>query len=213
MLRQMRNKTAFTLIELLVVIAIIALLAAILFPVFAAARAKARQIACVSNLRQLGYAFTMYAQDYDDFFPWAVDPTDKFTPQIWNSYPAYQAEIPNMPLIQTVLLPYVKDPEVYHCPSDTGYTVEDFTGIPLDATPTSYAKFGTSYNYRTEISFRHMSEDSLNTPSEANLLMDASGSWHGGSALNEMRYNTLFADDHVKIETRSQMNAIWNTPL
>src|ERR1700730_7629389 len=62
----MRANRGFTLIELLVVIAIIALLAAILFSVFAQARATARKAACVSNLKQIGLAFTMYAQDYDE---------------------------------------------------------------------------------------------------------------------------------------------------
>lgn len=65
------KKTAFTLIELLVVIAIIAILAAILFPVFAQARAKARQIACLSNQKQIGTAFMMYIQDYDETFPFS----------------------------------------------------------------------------------------------------------------------------------------------
>jgi prepilin-type N-terminal cleavage/methylation domain-containing protein/prepilin-type processing-associated H-X9-DG protein len=64
-----RNRRAFTLIELLVVIAIIAILAAILFPVFAQARARARAIACISNLKQLGTASMMYAQDYDETLP------------------------------------------------------------------------------------------------------------------------------------------------
>ena len=59
------RKRGFTLIELLVVIAIIAILAAILFPVFARAREKARQASCASNLKQYGLAFLMYAQDYD----------------------------------------------------------------------------------------------------------------------------------------------------
>jgi prepilin-type N-terminal cleavage/methylation domain-containing protein/prepilin-type processing-associated H-X9-DG protein len=64
----MRQRSGFTLIELLVVIAIIAILAAILFPVFAQARATARKAACVSNLKQIGLAFTLYAQDYDEQF-------------------------------------------------------------------------------------------------------------------------------------------------
>ena len=59
----------FTLIELLVVIAIIAILAAILFPVFAQARGKARQASCLSNLKQIGLATMMYAQDYDELYP------------------------------------------------------------------------------------------------------------------------------------------------
>jgi prepilin-type N-terminal cleavage/methylation domain-containing protein len=73
-------RSGFTLIELLVVIAIIAILAAILFPVFAQAREKARQATCLSNLRQVGLGFKMYVQDYDETFPpvnfsyWEVQP-------------------------------------------------------------------------------------------------------------------------------------------
>jgi prepilin-type N-terminal cleavage/methylation domain-containing protein len=63
------RRNGFTLIELLVVIAIIAILAAILFPVFAQAREKARQTQCLSNMRQMGLAVQMYLQDFDERFP------------------------------------------------------------------------------------------------------------------------------------------------
>ena len=79
---------AFTLVELLTVIAIIAVLAAILFPVFASARAKARQTACLSNLKQVGLAVQMYAQDYDGIFPYALDASDVQVTWIWAAQPA-----------------------------------------------------------------------------------------------------------------------------
>src|SRR5947199_9893970 len=84
--RDRTKPPGFTLIELLVVIAIIAILAAILFPVFAQAREKARQTTCLSNQKQLGTAMSMYLQDYDERFPnWktivpvTVEPTGKVT--------------------------------------------------------------------------------------------------------------------------------------
>ena len=68
------SRRGFTLIELLVVIAIIAILAAILFPVFAQAREKARQTQCLSNMKQIGVGLMMYAQDYDETLP--IQPLD-----------------------------------------------------------------------------------------------------------------------------------------
>jgi prepilin-type N-terminal cleavage/methylation domain-containing protein/prepilin-type processing-associated H-X9-DG protein len=72
-----RKQRGFTLIELLVVISIIAILASILFPVFAQAREKARAASCLSNARQIGLAFSMYVQDFDEVYPPAVDTVSK----------------------------------------------------------------------------------------------------------------------------------------
>lgn len=93
------NKRAFTLIELLVVIAIIAILAAILFPVFAQARAKARGIACLSNVKQIGTAMMMYVQDYDETTPSARGGG-------WEWW--------------TELMPYMKSVDLLMCPDRPG---------------------------------------------------------------------------------------------
>ena len=98
---------AFTLIELLVVIAIIAILAAILFPVFAQAREKARQTTCTSNLKQLGLAFTQYIQDYDERLP-ANDDGGCGTGSAGDGF-GWSGKI----------YPYVKSSGVYTCPDDT----------------------------------------------------------------------------------------------
>ncbi len=99
------KRRAFTLIELLVVIAIIAILAAILFPVFAKARERAKRTSCQSNLKQIGIAFRMYVDDHDGFLPSKYDPN--------------QANGVGGEKFRETMDPYVKSTEVWFCPSDS----------------------------------------------------------------------------------------------
>ncbi len=99
----MRSRKGFTLIELLVVIAIIAILAAILFPVFAKAREKARQITCLSNEKQIGLAIMQYVQDYDETYPPYYNHNGSDYVNFWD----------------ICIEPYIKSDGVFNCPSRT----------------------------------------------------------------------------------------------
>jgi prepilin-type N-terminal cleavage/methylation domain-containing protein/prepilin-type processing-associated H-X9-DG protein len=106
--RRSRSAQGFTLIELLVVIAIIAILAAILFPVFAQAREKARQISCLSNERQMSTAWLMYSQDYDELtIQWTVSGSSNSDAFVWDR----------------LLQAYQKNNDILRCPSSNGSAV------------------------------------------------------------------------------------------
>ena len=176
----MKNKlnSAFTLIELLVVIAIIAILAAILFPVFAQARAKARQAACLSNLKQIGMAALMYAQDYDGFILRTASGTTN---------PAIDKNVFGEPVPargfgeayywQTFWVPYVKNSGIFVCPGmGVDYkTAPRYTrttgGVPLREVWSGY-----SINYEGLCKSRNPNfisiMDALPKPAETFLVMD-----------------------------------------
>src|SRR5688572_21607664 len=127
---KMRTR-GFTLIELLVVIAIIAILAAILFPVFAQARERARQVGCLSNARQLSTALYIYAQDYDEnIVPASLRPADNSLPMIWSQ----------------IVQPYVKNEGIYLCPSATPRL------YPADWSTRNFGTLG--YNESTAVDLR-----------------------------------------------------------
>jgi prepilin-type N-terminal cleavage/methylation domain-containing protein len=125
------RRRAFTLIELLVVIAIIAILAAILFPVFAQAREKARQTSCISNVKQLSLGMLMYAQDNDGVLFHQNGRGFNFTGcanmctgnMCNNTNPLYDPEVAANPdrapqKLKAAVNPYIKNDGIFHCPSN-----------------------------------------------------------------------------------------------
>ncbi len=122
----MKCRHGFTLIELLVVIAIIAILAAILFPVFERARAKAQSASCQSQLKQIGLAFLMYAQDYDGLFP---EGDMLFRRADWpynlNEWDIHYDPCPGKSGWAFYIAPYVKTAAIFMCPSGPTHNQDD----------------------------------------------------------------------------------------
>jgi len=226
----MRDKHGFTLIELLVVIAIIAILAAILFPVFARAREKARQTSCLSNVRQLALAVDMYLTDYE-------------------AYPLHSHKELGNPgwRWMKMLLPYVKNEGIYACPSASRRAVDLNNSTQL---------YGWNYQYlgngRNPTGFGPallVSESQVETPAETVAIADSGGLaanlgtgtegaggysidpplpnplfgvYYGGAAASGRATvaprhnggaNLAFCDGHAKwlrIETLDADNRLWN---
>jgi len=112
-------RRAFTLVELLVVIAIIAILAAILFPVFAQAKAAAKRAACLSNLKQIGTAFALYLGDYDDRLPDRRDLKSSL-PGGYRPWTTWPPSDPRGGWAAVTLAPYTKNDQIWSCPGAEG---------------------------------------------------------------------------------------------
>ena len=209
----------FTLIELLVVIAIIAILAAILFPVFAKAREKARQISCVSNEKQIGLGFMQYVQDNDGNYPSITSQSS----QDGGCAPELAWVGANGGYV-TLIYPYIKNGGVFHCPSaESPFWVsgaaQGWCGTP-DPTYTAMlqqdAPNGVSYMYKKALAggpwfAGHPINDSeFSLPSQSIVVYEYA-SWHFNRnatiwatnaqvpAVNtQMALNCLFSDGHVK---------------
>ena len=146
-------KRGFTLIELLVVIAIIAILAAILFPVFAKAREKARQSSCNSNTRQIATAFLSYVQDYDEKWPLFCTNTGSATDYFWFSEVG----------------PYIKNTQIFQCPS---FSTKN-NPLSADANFSGGTANAISIGYAYNGNIANQSLGTLGSPSDIFLLWDA----------------------------------------
>ncbi len=139
-------KKAFTLIELLVVIAIIAILAAILFPVFAQAKAAAKKSVCLSNTKQIGTGILIYLNDSDDTYPTACNIGGSIQPDA--SVGKYY------PQLRTIVQPYVKNTDIWFCPMEKRPTAWETDGVEQALTNVGVADdptfkgAGSSYAYK-----------------------------------------------------------------
>lgn len=197
MLRSHRNgfirREGFTLIELLVVIAIIAILAAILFPVFAKAKEKARQTNCASNLKQQGIALFSYVEDFDGVLP--------NSPDIGAAAPS-PPDKPNPAQYWYKILSYAKSKRIFSCPSDYGY--------PANNLDNYWEYYGTSYQWRGSANgkpnLNELAIDEVKDASGTASLRDGLP-WHQAKSGNvsssfwgrpDNGANCLFLDGHVK---------------
>lgn len=214
-----RNRSAFTLIELLVVIAIIAILAAILFPVFAQAREKARQASCMSNLKQVGLAMIQYSQDYDEtLFPYFI--ADGCGVKRWDGFTDFCAGFPpTFRPEQGFLQPYMKNTQIQDCPTASGvipFEIDIPNGIPAW---TAYGVNGntTPYDDKAKI-YDGLPLASVQAPSETvymgdtvgfknnpvgalyrnNILSAPSGGGPSAHGRHNGMANLLWMDGHVK---------------
>jgi prepilin-type N-terminal cleavage/methylation domain-containing protein/prepilin-type processing-associated H-X9-DG protein len=192
-------RRGFTLIELLVVIAIIAILAAILFPVFAQARAKARQTVCMSNMRQIGLGVRMYLQDNDDvFFAYDQGGVGWTIPRsAWDEKQDF------------LLRPYLKSTGILNCPEEKvstisgqsvrfpQYAMNDLLNRPPDTVaPDGGSTVGPLTRSETAVETMTLLMWEHNNPAvHCETWSSSPGHWESA---HHKGFNGLFCDGHVK---------------
>ena len=199
-------KSGFTLIELLVVIAIIAILAAILFPVFAQAREKARQTACMSNLKQIGTAAYMYVQDYDERYPYSDVTLPNGSPGPLN--PAANTGFGlrvNHYKWEAWLMPYIKNTQIFFCPSRTRDEAAWATnGEIKNGYALNVAITGASNGASNRVSFLGGGIAGLQSPAETFLIQEL---W------NQVTYNYLLPNGSDAVLYPAALREDWTAYL
>jgi prepilin-type N-terminal cleavage/methylation domain-containing protein/prepilin-type processing-associated H-X9-DG protein len=187
------RRNGFTLVELLVVVAILAVLAGLLFPVLAQARARARQATCLSNVRQIGTAFALYAQDFDerlpDFHADLGSAANALHLPYWHDrFCCGLLLAPGQSSFVTLLVPYLRTSAVTFCPADTKKAPE--------------GRSVTSYEYKAWLA-RGRSLAEVPRPAGMALLWEQ-WAYHDGNNEHASEYdrrtamNILFVDGHAR---------------
>ncbi|MES2465136.1 MAG: DUF1559 domain-containing protein [Armatimonadota bacterium] len=176
-----KGRAAFTLIELLVVIAIIAILAAILFPVFAKAREKARQTSCLSNTKQMANAVAMFAQDHDEALPKGF-----YNDEEYSGGPSWG--MPADTGWDGAIYPYMKNVQILKCPSDS---VDRTYDPPNNPAHSLYQKGPIPTSYRYNISnqengiYNALAVSKLDSPAQAILIVEST------PGISDLNYNDV----------------------
>ncbi len=211
-----RLRKGFTLIELLVVIAIIAILAAILFPVFAQAREKARSAGCLSNMKQVGTAMILYADDYDDQPPSGQAYFEQWVPKgdtswYWTNqmggYNGFQCYCYGRYSYQ--LDPYVKNMRLFECPSAGQVKpagmgeITNETGFYIGS-PYMFHSIYMKQCVAMTVAIKNASLDQFYNPSTTIVLYEGND-WHGSkigifsNSSEARKVNCVYADGHAKL--------------
>jgi prepilin-type N-terminal cleavage/methylation domain-containing protein len=200
--------TGFTLIEVLVVIGIISLLAAVLFPVFGRARENSKRAACQNNMHQLGLAFAQYAQDFDERVPGMLHSSGgagKEGGWIFYSVFGYGGADAVFDLKKGSLFPYIKNEQVYSCPSDD---IGQLTGLTYAMNSCVGSDRGNNYYLGKKLSaFQNtsrwmlLSEETMDVDNPLNSTDDGFQSLPAGNRFARRHFqgsNLLFLDSHTK---------------